>query len=354
MIVVDAHQDIAWNTFAYGRDYRQSAWMHRRREAGKGYPRATIGLPDALLGRVAVIFGTLFVLPAHKAANLAMAPGEKSYSTPQEAYQQAMAQMDYYDRLREESTKIRLIETVKDLDAVLATWDEGTEMSERQQGLVVLMENADPILEPKQFEEWYGRGVRVVGPAWVRTRYCGGTREPGGLTALGRELLEVMAGFNALLDVSHMAEESFFESLERYEGSIIASHTNPRRFRNSDRHFSDEMIRLLAERDGVMGIVLYNLFLSNEWSKGDSRLPLEIVVQAIDTICQLTGSAAHVGIGSDFDGGFGAESIPQDLETTTDLLHIAGLLRERGYEEQDVEAIMGGNMLRKLRECLPG
>ncbi|MCA9915766.1 MAG: membrane dipeptidase [Anaerolineae bacterium] len=354
MIVVDAHEDIAWNTFAYGRDYRQSAWMHRRREAGKGNPRATIGLPDSLLGRVAVVFSTLFVLPSHKVGNLAMAPGEKSYRTPQEAYQQAMTQLDYYDRLREESSHLRMIETASDLDAVLATWDDDTEISARQQGMVVLMENADPILEPKQFEEWYERGVRVVGPAWAATRYCGGTGEPGGLTALGYELLDVMASFNALLDLSHMAEESFFQALERYEGSIIASHSNPRRFRNSDRHLSDEMIRLLAERDGVMGIVLYNRFLSDEWTKGDPRLSLEVVVQAMDTICQLTGSSAHVGIGSDFDGGFGAESIPQDLETTTDLLRIADLLRERGYAEPDVEAIMGGNMLRKLRECLPG
>jgi membrane dipeptidase len=83
------------------------------------------------------------------------------------------------------------------------------------------------------------------------------------------------------------------------------------------------------------------------------RLSFNIIIEAIDTVCQLTGSAAHVGIGSDFDGGFGAESIPQELETTTDLLTIADGLRERGYEEADVEAIMGENMLRKLRECLP-
>ncbi len=352
MIVVDAHQDIAWNTFAYGRDYRQSAWMHRRREAGQGYPRATIGLPDALLGRVALVFSTLFVLPAEKAALLKTTPGERSYRSPQEAHQQAMKQMDYYDRLREESSHLRLIETVSDLDAVLATWEAGREMSTRQQGMVVLMEGADPILEPKQFEEWYARGVRVVGTAWSRTRYSGGTGEPGGLTALGRELLDVLAGFNVLLDLSHMAEEAFYEALERYEGPLFASHSNPRRFRDSDRHLSDEMIRLLAQRDGVMGVVFYNKFLSNEWSKGDPRLPLDVVIQAIDTVCQLTGSAAHVGIGSDMDGGFGAESIPQEIETTTDLLHIADRLRERGYQEADVEAIMGGNMLRKLRESL--
>src|SRR5690606_9455364 len=123
------------------------------------------------------------------------------------------------------------------------------EMAQHRQGLVLLMENADPILEPRQFEEWYERGVRIVGPAWEGTRYCGGTGQPGGLTAVGRELLEVMASFNAILDLSHMAEQSFLESLDLYEGILIASHSNPRRFRNTDRHLSDTMIRRLAERD---------------------------------------------------------------------------------------------------------
>jgi len=63
----------------------------------------------------------------------------------------------------------------------------------------------------------------------------------------------------------------------------------------------------------------------------------------------LTGSAAHVGIGSDFDGGFGSESIPQGIDTVTDLLEIGKGLAERGFSEADVEAVMSGNMLRKLR-----
>jgi membrane dipeptidase len=113
------------------------------------------------------------------------------------------------------------------------------------------------------------------------------------------------------------------------------------------------MIRLLAERDGVMGIVLYNRFLSDKWSKGDPRLPLTIVTDIIDYVCQITGSASHVGLGSDFDGGFGADQIPQGLETTGDLLAIATLLQQKGYAKDDIAAIMGGNMIRKLREALP-
>lgn len=355
MIVVDAHQDIAYNKLAHQREYLRSAWDKRRSEDPDETARAgrtMLGLPEALLGRVALVFSTIFVAPRSKNTQ----PWDVlTYTTPREAYTLAMQQLDYYQRMTDESNQLRLVRTESDLDAVLATWADGTEVTDHQQGLVLLMESADPILEPRQFEEWYERGVRLVGPAWEGTRYCGGTGQPGPLTSLGRELLEVMAGFNAILDLSHMAEQSFLESVDLYEGVLIASHSNPRRFRNTDRHLSDTMIQRLAERDGVMGIVLYNRFLSERWTKGDpkSSMPLSIVLDAIDYVCQLTGSAAHVGLGSDFDGGFGAESTPDGLETVVDLWAIGAGLRERGYNEADIEAVLGGNMVRKLRQTLP-
>jgi membrane dipeptidase len=139
-----------------------------------------------------------------------------------------------------------------------------------------------------------------------------------------------------------------------YDGTIIASHSNPRSFRNTDRHLSDEMIRRLAERDGVMGIVMYNRFLSDHWSPGDpkSDVKLSVVLDAIDYVCQVTGSAAHVGLGSDFDGGFGMRSIPAEMDTVMDLWLIGDALRARGYGDKDVEAVLSGNMLRKLRQAL--
>lgn len=357
MIILDAHQDIAYNALGFNRDYRQSALIHRKREGNTQAP-ATIGLPDALIGRVALVCATLFVAPA-KSLSWKVPGVRPEYQNAQEAYTEAMKQMDYYQRLEDEDARVRIIRNNNDLDAVLSTWqsaDEGADdidLSKRQQGLILLMEGADPIIEPKQFDEWYERGVRIVGTSWKATRYAGGTSEPGGLTSLGFELLDVMASYNALLDLSHMAEKAFLESVDRYEGHLIASHSNPRKFVNTDRHLSDEMIRRLAERDGVMGVVLYNRFLSETWSSGDAKLPLSVVIDVIDHICQVTGSAAHVGIGSDFDGGFGATSIPQQLDTTGDLLHLVDALKARGYATDDIEGIMSGNMLRKIRACLP-
>jgi membrane dipeptidase len=356
MLILDAHQDIAYNALTYGRDYTRPALETRRLdppELLQQRGRATLGLPDALLGRVGIVFSTLFTAPydPKEPAYEAM-----SYKTPMQAYQLAMQQADYYERLVDTTRgRVQIIRRQADLDSVLATWADGTGVADHRQGLVLLMENGDPILEPKQFEEWYERGVRAVGPAWEATRYTAGTGKPGPLTRLGYELLEVMASFHALLDISHMAEQAARQALDAYSGPVIASHSNPQRFRNTDRHLPDATIRALAERDGVMGIVLYNRFLSNDWVKGDRKdqVTLSTVLDAIEHVCQLTGSAAHVGIGSDFDGGFGAESIPAGLETVTDLLAIGTGLSERGFSPADVEAVLSGNMLRKLRQALP-
>jgi membrane dipeptidase len=355
-IIVDAHEDIAYNTLNFGRNFINSVYRTRQLEANQPISQgtATVGLPEAILGRVAIMFGTLFASPAaHK-----MGDEVTYYETPAQAYKQGIAQIDVYQRLAESEEangRIQLIRTQGELASVLATWAEGTNYEDHKLGLVILMEGADPILEPKQFEEWYERGVRIVGPAWGATRYSGGTGEPGPLTSLGRDLLEVLASFNAVLDVSHLSEEAFFEAVERYEGIIIASHTNARHFRDSDRHLSDDMIRRLADRDGVIGAVAFNAFLQNGWAKTDPKFktPLDRYIAAIDHVCQVTGSARHAGIGTDFDGGFGAEHIPAEIDTVADLHSIGPRLATYGYSEPDITAILGGNFLRILRAALP-
>ncbi len=357
-IIVDAHEDIAYNAVDFGRDFTQSVYEKRRREANIEIPQqtgtATTGLPESLLGRVGIIFGTLFVEPAWAQAVMGVHTPH-TYETPAQAYQQALTQIDVYQRLADEHDRITLVRNQSELASVLATWSDGTDITTHKVGIVILMEGADPIPEPKAFEEWYERGVRIVGPAWSETRYSGGTRRPGPLTDLGRGLLEVMESFNTILDLSHMAEEAYWEALDRYGGHIIASHSNPRRFCNTDRHLSDDMIRRLAERDGVMGIVPYNRFLRNDWARGDlkERVTLDAVIGAIDHACQVTGSARHVGIGSDFDGGFGVEHIPLELDNISDLRLIGPQLAARGYTPEDVTAILGGNFLRILRAALP-
>jgi membrane dipeptidase len=111
------------------------------------------------------------------------------------------------------------------------------------------------------------------------------------------------------------------------------------------------MIRRLAERDSVIGIVPANPFLRPDWET--TPVTLSDVVAAIDHVCQVVGDASHVGLGSDFDGGFGANDTPAVLDTVADLKRIGPALGEAGYDEEHVEAILGGNWLRVLRRTLP-
>lgn len=356
-IILDAHQDIAMNYVEDGRDFRQSALKKRNQEdnspeAIKARGLCTTGLPDALLGRVGIIFGTLYVNPPHS-----QFPSKNvTYQTPREAHDIAMRQVDYYKRLADEDERLVLIQTKTDLDTVLRSWVDGTEVDQHKLGLVILMEGADPIIEPSEVYEWYEHGVRIIGPAWSETRYSGGTGRPGPLTSLGFELLEQMADLRMILDLSHIAEEAYYQALDRYEGPIFASHSNPRHFRDSDRMLSNDMIIRLAERDGVMGVVPFNRFMSNEWKYPDPKenITIEHVVDIVDYICQLTGSAHHVGIGSDWDGGFGSESIPYPFDTVTDLWLMDAALQKRGFNADDIHAILCGNFLRILEQGLPG
>jgi len=357
LIAIDGHQDLAYNALAFGRDIRRSALDIRRREKGGPIPRTNgqcmIGLSELLQGRVAIIFGTVFVMPARWSESSL----DIVYRDIQEAHMQAMAQLDVYHRWADEIPQIALVGDRSDLKTILGTWQ--AQMSdpdtEPQVGIVPLMENADPIREPAELELWVERGIRLVGPAWAGSQYAGGVGQPGPLTDLGRELLEVMADLGVALDLSHMAELAAAEALDRFEGVVFASHSNPASIMPTDRHLSDPMIERIAERDGVIGIVPYSGFLRRDWRRGDrkERTTLADVVRAIDYVCQRVGDADHVAIGSDFDGGFGSEAVPAEIDTVADLYKIADALGEHGFEPQHIEAVMAGNWLRLLRRILP-
>ena len=113
----------------------------------------------------------------------------------------------------------------------------------------------------------------------------------------------------------------------------------------------------MIERDGVIGLIPLNTFLKVGWlRKNGSRreeVPLDTLIAHIDHICQLAGDANHAGLGSDFDGGFGVQSIPPELDTIADLQKVASKLIEQGYTESDAANILGGNWLRFLRKHLP-
>lgn len=352
-MIVDAHLDLAYNVLEHGRDLTQP--LAAIRDAEKGQSRngiATVTLPELQKGGVGLVFGTIFVMPT--TSPLAGIGTKVGYKDAAEAHHQGMAQLDYYHRLADEQDSIRLVTDAKSLDDVVASF--ATEENHLL-GIVPLMEGADPIRQPEEVEMWYERGLRLIGLAWDDTRYASGAWRGSqhGLTPDGRQLLDVMAQFGFILDLTHMSEKASLEALDSYSGVVVATHSNARTLVPTERQLSDTQIRLIGERQGVIGVVLSSSFLKAGHRRGERKelVTLDHVVAHIDHICQLTGSAAHVGIGSDLDGGFGMADIPAELDSVADLAKIGDKLRERGYDRRDVENIMGGNWLTLLRQTLP-
>jgi len=200
--------------------------------------------------------------------------------------------------------------------------------------------------------------VRVIGPAWAGTRFCGGTREPGLLTDDGRALLESMADIGFTLDLSHMDPLSARQALDLYPGPIIFSHANAAALLpgyDGNRLPPDDVIKGLIARDGIIGVVPYCLFLKTDWKKGDRRdgITLETLAAHVDHICQMAGDARHVGLGSDFDGGFGLEAAPAGVDTIADLQKLGPILMTKGYNDGEIAAVLGENWLRHLKTYLP-
>jgi membrane dipeptidase len=360
LLVVDAHEDIAWNVLNYGRDYTRPVSETRALESGsesvQHSGQALLGWPQWPEGRVAAVFATLFAAPLRRK----LGPWERlCYADQPEAERILRDSLEVYRHLFESyPDRFVPIENLRQLEELLAGW-QGDPPSRPRLGLVLLMEGADAIARPDDVAVWRQAGVRIMGPAWAGTRYCGGTGEPGPLTADGRSLLEAMAEQGLILDLSHMAEAAAIEAADRYPGTLIASHANPRSLLagsdKPDRHLSDTLILRIAERQGVIGVVVFNKFLRGDWMMGDPRQLVEMAqVEAhIDYICQLTGAAQFVGIGSDFDGAFGLEAIPTGLDSVADLGLIGEALEKRGYPHEAIRAIMGRNWLRMLEKALP-
>jgi membrane dipeptidase len=351
MFIVDAHQDLAYTAIKFDRDLQRPLAELRAAELKRPSPngRATVSFPTLREGGVGLVFGTIFVAPT-SVKWVAYDP-RTSYNTADEAHQLGMNQLDYYHRLADADVGVRLVGDLASLDEVVASYQPG---QKPLIGIVPLMEGADPIRSPEEAELWYERGLRLVGLSWDDTRYAPGAwKGGGGLTADGRALLDSMAQLGFILDLTHMSEKATLEALDSYAGPIVATHSNARALVPGERHFSDLQIRRTAEQGGMIGVVLYNLFLKEGYKRGDSQEPVTLahVTAHIDHICQTTGSARHVGIGSDLDGGFGADDIPAEMDSVADLPLIAKALRERGYADADIRGIMGGNWLNLLRSA---
>jgi len=206
-----------------------------------------------------------------------------------------------------------------------------------------------------------------------------------GLTPFGKQVVLEMNRLGMLVDISHVADKTFYDAIEVSKAPVIASHSSSRALANAPRNMTDDMLRALAKNGGVAMVNFYPVFLSDEVANAskarDEKLKPEIaalkakdpaegseyeegvrklmtanplpkvswtvIVDHIDHMVKVAG-IDHVGIGSDFDG---IPSVPEGMEDVSKLPAIPAELKRRGYSDADVKKIMGENFMRVFGEA---
>jgi membrane dipeptidase len=208
---------------------------------------------------------------------------------------------------------------------------------------VLSVENGGDALarDVRTLDEFSRQGVRMLGLTWNHSNALGDGalgRDHGGLTDLGRAVLRRMEELGIIMDVSHLSEAAFWDAVRTTRGPLVASHSNAATLRAHPRNLTDEQLRAIAARGGVVGIDFYPEFLG--------EATLERVLDHIDHMVKVMG-IDHVALGSDFDG------IPQTRRGLEDVSRLpnltAGLLR-RGYTTEQIHKILGANALRVFRQ----
>ena len=370
ILIIDGHLDMAFNALHHRRDLTQDILTLREREdpkpPGPSHPDSlrerkrpespsrgtvTVSLPQMREGRVGIMLSTIMSRVQTPTPQL-----DDGMRNQLASHAIGQSHLHYYKALEREG-QITFIRNSADLDASVTAWqnpDGNTPI-----GLILSMESADPILGPDQVQWWWDQGLRSVGLTHFGANTWGkGTGTRGGLFAAAYPLLDALAATDIALDLTHASDIVFWQLLEYWQGPVHASHCNCRALVPGQRHLSDEMIKAITDRGGVIGMVFAEAMLNPQlnfdnpdtWPQ-NARRPMSAVVDHIDHICQLTGNCNHVAIGSDLDGGFGREMAPIDYNTIADLQRFLDILADRGYSANDIEAIAHGNLLNFFRQA---
>jgi len=246
--------------------------------------------------------------------------------------------------------------------------------------------------------DFYRLGVRYMTLSWSNTNEwadsSGDVNNPkvehhNGLTDGGKQIVLEMNRLGMLVDISHVADKTFYDVIATTKAPVIASHSSARALTNHPRNMTDDMLRAVAKNGGVVQVNFYNAFIDQnylnaaeaqskdreaavkadrekriaagqptsyldadrierEWGAKLPRPPLKSLIDHIDHIAKVAG-VDHVGLGSDFDGVSGAT--PEGIDSAADLPKITQALLDRGYSAADLHKILGGNLMRVFREA---
>jgi membrane dipeptidase len=245
--------------------------------------------------------------------------------------------------------------------------------------------------------DYYRLGVRYMTLSWSNTNEwadsSGDINDPkiqhhNGLTDFGRQVVLEMNRLGMMVDISHVADKTFWDAIATTKAPVIASHSSARALTDAPRNMTDDMLRAVAKNGGVVDVNFYAGFvdenyrqasiaidkqaaeaihvfvekqkaegktipyteidrIEREWAAKIPRPPLKSLIDHIDHVAKVAG-IEHVGLGSDFDGVAGAT--PAGIDSAADLPKITQALLDRGYSAEDIKKILGGNVLRVFRQ----
>jgi membrane dipeptidase len=245
--------------------------------------------------------------------------------------------------------------------------------------------------------DYYRLGVRYMTLSWSNTNEwadsSGDINDPkvehhNGLTDFGKQVVLEMNRLGMMVDISHVADKTFWDAIATTKAPVIASHSSARALVDAPRNMTDDMLRAVAKNGGVVQVNFFSGFddqaywdasraqakerdaavaafiaqkkaagqtvtyvdtdrVEREWTSKLPRPPFHVLIDHIDHIAKVAG-VDHVGLGSDFDGVGGAT--PQGMNSAADLPKITQALLDRGYSADDIKKVLGGNILRVFRQ----
>jgi membrane dipeptidase len=330
-IIVDAHFDLLMDVTA-------------QREHGRRKVIETDHLPGFAKGGVNIVVSSIFIDNAF---------------LPEMVLRKAMNQISsLYAEIDESPDKIMIC---RNCDDIARAQEQG------KIGIMLSFEGVEPLYNDLSLlRVFYELGVRIVGLVWSRRNSAGdgshfsSVREgkKGGITDFGVQLIEEAERLGMFMDVSHFNDEGFWDVMEVAKRPVIASHSNCRSIVSSMRNLTDEQIKAIAQKGGVIGMNACNNFTAYR----DEDADVEHLVDHVDHIVKLVGPM-HVGLGFDFFEDFvkywSAEELAAMPRRIFDVLkghksieQFTKKLIERGYKDDEIGMILGKNFLRIYKEVL--
>ncbi len=326
-IVIDGHCDTILSVLGrFGRQGYQKRDFFARNETGH------IDLPRLKEGGITCQVMAVYIEPQYKPARSA---------------RRAMEALDALHGLFEESEDFRLATRAGDIEEAKSQGKTcallSIEGGEAVEGSLSLLRG------------YYRLGVRAMGLTWnQRNDIADGVGEKSagsGLTDFGISLVKEMERIGMLVDVSHLSESSFWGVAKVAERPFIASHSNCKAVASNRRNLTDEQIEALAKKGGVIGVVFCPAFVDDN----RDNVSLKRICDHIDHLKSVAG-VDHIGLGSDFDGygsPLGGPDAPKVvMKDVSEMPKITEELVSRGYTEEEIKKILGGNWLRVYREVL--